>query len=319
MILFDSEIGSIAFPDCFAGLYEAPSDLTGYCVYQQGSLVVREAHPLDTNAICLDITVSRGVSQNEAEHYIKMAVARYLKEFACLKHGRKMGDFKPTLDRWGLHSLLDEKDSISGSVVYSQHFDPMIGYSAFTRGLVLTGQSSSLLRDDLESGAFSCFRYTPLPENVHAADFRGHLYFSRHPRALMVNELVLAESHWIVPHLKDLGNVEVDVHRGRSAKARAPELLGGCRVVLCDGYTLAKEGDERIIISDFPLRTRRAGKDTLLLPLLHPGAAESIALQFLSIDDLDVDDLQCFNDTVGLLEDWLLKVRKADKLFRIIK
>lgn len=319
MILFDSEIGSIAFPDFFAGFNGAPSDLAGYCVYQQGSLVVREAHPLDENAIFLDITVSRGVSRNEAEHYIKMAVARYLKEFACLKHGRKMGDFKPTLDRWGLHSLLDEKDSISGSGVYSQNFDPMIGYSAFTRGLVLTGQTSPLLREDLESGAFSCFRYTPLPENVDTADFRGHLYFSRHPRALMVNELVLAESHWVVPHLTDLGNVEVDVQRGRSPKARAPGLLAGCCVVVCDSYTLGKEDDERLMISDFPLRTNRAGKDTLLLPLLNADAAESIALQFLSIDDLDVDDLQCFNDTVGLLEQWLLKVLKADKLFRIIK
>lgn len=135
----------------------------------------------------------------------------------------------------------------------------------------------------------------------------------------MVEDALLSEGHWVLPYLSNLQDIQLEMGGGRRAKAKAPEILAKCRIFLCDSFSLLKHDDKTLTITDFPLRTRIQGRDALLLTPQQSGDAESIALQFLSVDDLDAEDLQCFNDTVGVIDEWLARVRKADKLFTIIK
>lgn len=317
MIHIESEIGRIVFPSYVAELYGRPWELVGYCVYQQGRLVYREAHPLDNRSIRLDVTVERGVSKSEAEQHIRKAVAQYLKGLAGGQGG--LSAFKTTLERWELQSLVEDEASVAGTIVHSQSFDPMIGYSAFTRGLMMTSRGEALVRSDVESGKVSLFRYEPLPESEGHADFLGHLYFGRHSDALMVEDALLRQGHWILPHLANLQDVQIEISGERRPKAKAPGLLSSCRVLLCDSFTMSKDGDKTITLSDFPLRTQLRGRDTLLVTPKAAGDPESIALQFLSVDDLDSEDLQCFNDNVSVIDEWLTRVEKADRLFTVIK
>ena len=135
----------------------------------------------------------------------------------------------------------------------------------------------------------------------------------------MVEDALLRQGHWILPHLANLQDVQIEISGERRPKAKAPGLLSSCRVLLCDSFTMSKDGDKTITLSDFPLRTQLRGRDTLLVTPKAAGDPESIALQFLSVDDLDSEDLQCFNDNVSVIDEWLTRVEKADRLFTVIK